>query len=102
MNTYQQTFLVLPLVGLGAGLYPPFELPEGTKIKVRVKLLDTVRFIIARWTDEPDVVIGLPVVAGVPLEQIELLAKQRLAEEYERRRLSWPVADAVDQPTGQN
>ena len=101
MNTYQQTFLTIPLAALGAGLYPPFELPDGTKVKVRIKLLDTIRFMIARWTDEPDVVVGLPVVAGVPLEQIAEVVKKRLFEEYERRRLSWPE-QAMEQPTGQN
>lgn len=101
MNTYQQTFVTIPLAALGAGLYPPFELPDGTKLKVRVKLLDTIRFMIARWTDEPDVVVGVPVVAGVPLEGIAEVVKKRLIEEYQRRKLVWPEA-AVEQPTGQN
>ncbi len=104
--TFQQSFLVLPLAALGCGLYPPFETPDGTKVKVRVKLLDTVRFIIVRWSHEPDVVIGLPLVAGVPMEQIEALAKDRLREEYDRRHLEWPAPESfdqsVEQPSGQN
>jgi len=96
-TTYQQTFLVLPLAALGCPLYPPFKTPDDQPVKVRVKLLDTVRFIVARFTHEPDVVIGLPIVAGVPLEEIEALAKRRLFEEYERRKLAWPgVKEIID------
>ncbi len=101
MNTYQQSFLTLPLASLGCPLYPPFEMPDGTKLKARVKLLDTIRFMIARWSDEPDVIVALPVVAGVPLEEIAKVIKERLKEEYERRRLVWPE-QAEEQPTGKN
>jgi hypothetical protein len=107
-TTYQQTFLVLPLAALGCPLYPPFKTPTGEPVKVRVKLLDTVRFIIARFTHEPEVVIGLPVVAGVPLEEIEKLAKVRLFEEYQRRKLVWPEeperypGEAAEYPNGNN
>ena len=87
--TYQQSFLVLPLAALGCPLYPPFTVGE-EKVKVRIKLLDTVRFMVARFTHEPDVVVGLPVVAGVPLEEIAEVLKGRLREEYERRSLPWP------------
>ncbi len=102
----QQTFLTLPLVAMGCPLYPPFEDPSsGTRVKVRVKLRDTVRFMVLRWSHEPEATIGLPVVAGVPLEEIEKLAKQRLFEEFERRHLEWPeqkFVQNVEQPNGQN
>lgn len=87
----QTTFLLIPLAGLGAQLYPPFEDAEGNPVRVRVKLLDTVRFMVTRWSHEPDVTIGLPLVAGVPLEEIHKVAMQRLKEEYERRQLEWPT-----------
>ena len=76
-------------------------MPDGTKVKARVKLLDTIRFMIARWTDEPDVIVALPVVAGVPLEEISGVLRKRLIEEYERRRLAWPE-QVEEQPTGKN
>lgn len=99
--TLQQGFLVLPLIAMGCPLYPPFEDAQGNSVKVRLKLRDTVRFMVLRWEHEPDVSIGLPVVAGVPLEQIAELAKQRLKEEYERRHLPWPEAQQ-EEPTGKN
>ncbi len=86
----QQTTLTVSLAGLGAQVYPVFTDDEGNVVKVRVKLLDTVRFLVARWSHEPDVTIGLPIVAGVPLEEISKVAKQRLLEEFQRRRLPWP------------
>lgn len=87
----QSTFLTIPLAGLGAQPYPAFEDGEGNKVKVRIKLLDTVRFMVMRFSHEPDVTIGLPLVARVPLEEISKVAMLRLQEEYERRGLEWPA-----------
>jgi len=98
----QTTFLTVPLAGLGAQLYPPFEDAEGNLVKVRVKLLDTVRFMVTRWSHEPDVCIGLPVVAGVPLDEIHKVALQRLKEEYDRRRLAWPEDEGAKEIINQN
>jgi hypothetical protein len=98
----QTTFLTIPLAALGCKLYPAFTDPEGNPIKVRVKLLDTIRFMVTRWSHEPEVTIGLPLVAGVPLEEIHKVAMQRLREEYDRRRLTWPVEETKAEPTGRN
>jgi hypothetical protein len=97
----QTTFLTIPLAALGCKLYPPFEDAEGNSVKVRAKLRDTIRFMVTRWSTFPDVTIGLPLVAGVPLEEIQKVATQRLKEEYERRKLVWPEGTA-EQPTGRN
>jgi len=100
MNTpeIQQTTLTIPLATLNCSLYPAFKDAEDQPVKVRVKLLDTVRFLVARWSHEPDVTIGLPIVAGVPFEEISKVAKQRLLEEFQRRRLPWPE----DETNGKN
>jgi hypothetical protein len=78
---------------------------EGGTAKFVVRLRDSVRFLVVRWNHEPKISIGIPIVAGVPMEQIQEVARTRLREKYALLNMDWPGQDKpaqVEPITGEN
>ncbi len=90
----EHVYAVFALKALGCEPSLTANLPSDETLKFKVRLRDTVRFVIYRWSHQPTISVGLPLVAGIPLEQMHNLCIERLKEEYQRRGLPWPDEQA--------
>jgi len=98
----EQMVLPITLSALGCDKSLSISPSDGAPVKFNVRLRDTVRFLIVRWNSNPSISIGIPIVAGVPMEQIEEVALTRLRERYALLKQDWPGSPIEEQPTGKN
>lgn len=89
----EQIILPITLAALGCDKSLSVE-TDGATTKFNVRLRHSIRFLVCRWNHEPGVSVGIPIVAGVPMDQIQEVAKTRLKERYEMLKMEWPGTDA--------
>lgn len=86
----EKMILPITLSALGCEKSLTISPSDGEPVKFSVRLRDSVRFLIIRWNSTPSISIGIPIVAGVPLDQIEEVALTRLRERYALLQKEWP------------
>jgi hypothetical protein len=65
--------------------------PEnGPAIDVAIPLTAKIQLLCARWSHEPNIVAGVPVLAGADVDAIQQHAVKKLQAEYARLGKDWP------------
>lgn len=67
-----------------------FNAPDGAKLHIAIRALDPVQFYCVRFSHQPDVVAGIPVLAGADVKPVQAAAVMKLESEFRRLGLPWP------------
>lgn len=67
-----------------------FNAPDSTQMRIAIRALDPVQFYCVRFSHQPDVIAGIPVIAGADVKPVQAAAVMKLESEFKRLGLSWP------------
>lgn len=69
-----------------------FNAADGKVLEIAIRALDPIQLYCARWSHEPEVIAGIPIIPGADVMPVRSAAVMKLESEFTRLSKPWPGA----------